>query len=207
MHSLLLEQGKRIISFVCHNWSSKHATGPIIIKQRLAKLKLLQTALLSLQAAIDIKTRLTAAKELTNVLREIGAIGNLTLKEVRQAAADYELDGASDDEYSDNPNDEKYRYADTGYITGSHKERASSRIKDLAKEGIAVKATDIEWDEIEVDSLVAEDVIKKANIMGNVDYQALKDQNVEAGTAYLIQRVLASVAPEPYWDIIGFLKK
>lgn len=176
------------------------------MKQRLAKLKLLQTALASLQAAIDIKARLTAAKELINVLREIGAIGSLTLKEVRQAAADYEeLDGVNEDEYSDNPNDENYRYADTGYIAGSHKERASSRIKDLAKEGITVKATDIEWDEIEADALVAEDVIKKANIMGNVDYQALKDQNVEAGTAYLIQRVLASVAPEPYWHVMGFL--
>lgn len=202
-----LEHYKRQASFVCHNWSSKHATGPITMKQRLAKLKLLQTALASLQAAIDIKARLTAAKELINVLREIGAIGNLTLKEVRQAAADYEeLDGVNEDEYSDNPNDENYRYADTGYIAGSHKERASSRIKDLAKAGITVKATDIEWDEIEADALVAEDVIKKANIMGNVDYQALKDQNVEAGTAYLIQRVLASVAPEPYWDIMGFLK-
>lgn len=166
------------------------------MKQRLAKLKLLQTALSSLQAETNIKARLTAAKELTNVLKDIDAIENLTLKEVRQAA----------DDYSDNPNDENYRYADTGYIAGSHKERASSGVKDLAKEGITVKATDIEWDEIEADSLVAEDVIKKANIMGNVDYQALKDQNVEAGTAYLIQRVLASVAPEPYWDIMGFLK-
>lgn len=175
------------------------------MKQRLSKLKLLQTALASLQTATDIKARLTAAKELTNVLREIGAIGNLTLKEVRQSTKDYELNGASDDDYSDNPNDENYRYADTGYIAGSHKERASNRIKDLAKEGITVKATDIEWDEIESDALVAEDVIKKANIMGNVDYQALKDQNVEAGTAYLIQKVLASVAPEPYWHVMGFL--
>ncbi|WP_010200472.1 LPD1 domain-containing protein [Psychrobacter sp. PAMC 21119] len=175
------------------------------MKQRLTKLKLLQTALASLQAVTDIKARLTAAKHLTDVLREIGAIGNLTLKEVRQAAKDYELDGEFDDEYSDNPNDENYRYADTGYITGSHKERASSRIKDLAKDGITVKATDIEWDEIEADALVAEDVIKKANIMGNVDYGALKDHDVEAGTAYLIQKVLASVAPEPYWHVMGFL--
>lgn len=174
----------------------------MIMKQKLAQLKRLQTALASLQAATNIKARLTAAKELTNVLKDIGAIGNLTLKEVRQAAKDYELDG----EYSDNPNDENYRYADTGYIAGSHKERASSRIKDLAKDGITVKATDIEWDEIEADALVAEDVIKKSNIMGNVDYQALKDQNVEAGTAYLIQKVLASVAPEPYWDVMGFLQ-
>ena len=176
------------------------------MKQKLIQLKRLQTALAGLQAATNIKARLMAAKKLTDILKDIGAIGPLTLKEVRQAAADYELSSTDDDEYSDNPNDENYRYADTGYIAGSHKERASSRIKDLAKEGITVKATDIEWDEIEADALVAEDVIKKSNIMGNVDYQALKDQNVEAGTAYLIQKVLASVAPEPYWDVMGFLQ-
>lgn len=89
------------------------------MKQRLAKLKLLQTALSSLQAATNIKARLTVAKELTNVLKDIDAIENLTLKEVRQAA----------DDYSDNPNDENYRYADTGYIAGSHKERASNLLK------------------------------------------------------------------------------
>lgn len=107
---------------------------------------------------------------------------------------------------SDNPNDENYRYADTGYIAGSHKERASIRIKELAKDGITVKATDIEWDEIESNPLIAEDTIKKSNIMGSVDYQALKNQNMEAGTAYLIQKVLASVGSEPYWDVMGFLK-
>ncbi|MGP4716881.1 LPD1 domain-containing protein [Psychrobacter sp. T6-6] len=176
------------------------------MKQKLAQLKRLQTALASLQAATDIKARLIAAKKLTDILKDIGAISPLTLKEVQQAATVYELNNTGDDDYSDNPNDENYRYADTGYIAGSHKERASSRIKDLAKDGITVKATDIEWDEIEADALVAEDVIKKSNIMGSVDYQALKDQNVEAGTAYLIQKVLASVAPEPYWDVMGFLQ-
>ncbi|ERL55211.1 hypothetical protein [Psychrobacter aquaticus] len=176
------------------------------MKQRLAKLKRLQTALASLQSAIDIKARLTAAKELTNVLKDIGALGYLTLKEVRQAAADYELNGAGEDDYSDNPNDENYRYADTGYSAGSHKECASSRIKDLAKDGITVKATDIEWEEIESDALIAKGVIKKPNIMENVDYQALKDQKVEAGIAYLIQKFLASVAPEPYWNTMGFLE-
>lgn len=176
------------------------------MKQKLVKLRRLQTAIISLQAATGIKARIEAAKELTNVLKDIGAIVYVTLEGARQAAAGYEeLNGTSDDDYSDNPNDENYRYADTGYIAGSHKERASSRIKELAKEGITVKATDIEWDEIEADALVAEDVIKKANIMGNVDYQALKNQDVEAGTAYLIQKVLASVAPEPYWHVMGFL--
>lgn len=69
-----MEHYKRRGAFVCHNWSSKHATGPIIMKQRLAKLKRLQTALASLQAPTDIKARLTAAKELTNVLTYCGTL-------------------------------------------------------------------------------------------------------------------------------------
>lgn len=48
----------------------------------------------------------------------------------------------------------------TQYIVGSHTEHASSCIKDLAKGGITVKATDIGWDEIGSDALIAEDVIK-----------------------------------------------
>ncbi len=32
------------------------------------------------------------------------------------------------------------------------------------------------------------------------------NQNVETGIAYLIQNFLASVAPEPYSDMMGFLE-
>lgn len=40
-------------------------------------------------------------------------------------------------------------------------------------------------------------MIKKTNIMSNADCEALKDQGMKAGTAYFIQKVLASVVPEP----------
>lgn len=163
------------------------------MKDKLARLKRLQTALASLKAASDLKSRISAAKELTDILKELGTF-NLAAPQ------------GADDDYSDNPNDENYRYADTGYIAGSHKEKASSRIKDLAKDGVTVKATDIEWDEIEADPLLAEDVIKKSNILGNVDYQALRDKDVEAGTAFMIQKVFSSIAADPHWDIKTFLK-
>ena len=163
------------------------------MKEKLARLKRLQTALVNLKAANDIKSRLIAAKEMSAILKELGVFN----PESTQALSD---------DYSDNANDDNYRYADTGHIAGAHKERASNRIKELAKDGQTVKATDIEWDEIESDELLAEDVIKKSNIMGQVDYQALKDIGVDAGTAFIIQKVFASIAPTPHWDIEYFVK-
>lgn len=163
------------------------------MKEKLARLKRLQTALASLKAANDIKSRVSTAKELTAILKDLGVF-NL------------ESPQGVDDDYSDNANADNYRYADTGHITGAHKERASNRIKELAKEGQTVKSTDIEWDEIESDALLAEDLIKKSNILGDVDYQLLKDADVDAGTALMIQKVLASVGAQPHWDLGYFLK-
>lgn len=189
-------------------------------KDKLKLLSELTSAIIDLKskAADDKKGRLASAQKLTKVLAKLVPLNPITVDEVRQKGRDAKEadtdnvemasvdDSAAEDEYSDNPNDENYRYADTGYIAGSHKERASNRIKDLAKEGITVKATDIEWDEIEADPLIAEDMIKKSNILGDVDYQALKDKDVDAGTAYLIQKVLASIGADPHWDIMTFLK-
>lgn len=120
---------------------------------------------------------------------------------------DYEPETKIDDGLSDNRNDENYRYADTGYIAGSAKEMASNRIKQLAKEGVAVKVKDIDWDQIEDDPLMAESLIKKSNIIGKFDYSELKDNGIQANTAYLIEKVLTSVAKEPYWDLVSFAKK
>lgn len=172
---------------------------------KLEKLKLLSelnSALNDFSATTDKKLIPKAAIRLTEILSKLGA--TTTANDIDEVASID--DEPIEDEYSDNPNDENYRYADTGYIAGSHKERASSRIKDLAKDGLTVKATDIEWDEIESDALIAEDVIVKANIIGEVDYQALKDQEMKPGTAFLIQKVLASIAPQPHWDRIEFIK-
>ncbi|GAA0319147.1 LPD1 domain-containing protein [Psychrobacter aestuarii] len=165
--------------------------------------------LIALANASTVEEQQSAIKAALEVLHITGKSLSKTI--LQQENTDANTVGHNElhtsiDSRSDNPSDENYRYADTGYIAGSHKERASNRIKELAKDGVTVKATDIEWDEIESNPLIAEDVIKKSNIMGSVDYQALKNQDMEAGTAYLIQKVLASVGPEPYWDVMSFLK-
>ncbi len=172
-------------------------------QERLKLLAELMAALTELQAITNKKMIPQAAQKLTAVLIKLGYATNAVDAPAKPLTMTTDV---IEDDYSDNPNDENYRYADTGYIAGSHKERASSRIKDLAKEGLTVKTTDIDWEEIEADALIAEDVIKKANILGEIDYQALKDQGMKAGTAYLIQKVIASISPEPHWDMMHFIK-
>lgn len=174
-------------------------------KSKIAELTTLQQALTELQAATNPIKRVVAGKALMDALKGMGLYSQ-NHNEATLAGAEAEGTDNEDDEYSDSPNDDNYRYADTGYIAGSQKEKASLRIKSLAQEGKTVKVTDIEWDEIEADSLIAEDVIKKANIMGDIDYQSMKDGGGDAGTALLIQKVLASVAPAPHWDIAYFIK-
>ncbi len=170
------------------------------IKDNLSKIKELQKATAEVQAAANAVSRIKASQRLIELLKSMGVYDQ------NQHDIIGEEDEA-DDEYSDNTNDENYRYADTGYIAGSHKEKAAKRIKELAKDGHTVKDTDIEWDEIEADALFAEDVIKKANILGDIDYQAMKDAGGDAGTAFIIQKVFASIAPKPHWDILEFFEK
>lgn len=168
------------------------------IKNNLSKIKELQKATAEVQAAANAVSRIKASARLIAILKGMG---------LYDPPADSVVDGADlDDGYSDNVNDDNYRYADTGYIAGSQKEKVGKRIKQLSKDGHTVKSTDIEWDEIEADELFAEDVIQKKNILGEIDYQAMKDADGDAGTAFIIQKVFASIAPQPHWDIVYFLK-
>ncbi|MDO5769001.1 MAG: hypothetical protein Q4P13_05810 [Psychrobacter sp.] len=41
--------------------------------------------------------------------------------------------------------------------------------------------------------------------MGQFDYEALRDNEVQPGSAYLIQKVLASISPTPHWDLMYFV--
>ncbi|WP_296405709.1 LPD1 domain-containing protein [Psychrobacter sp.] len=147
----------------------------------------------------SLRLSLTNFSDRANQVQRQAVIDSL-----KALGVDYKDD--SNDAYSDNRNDENYRYADTGYIAGSKKELASNRIKQLAKDGVAVKVKDIDWDEIEADSLMAESLINKSNIMGDFDYSELKNNGVQPDTAFLIQKVLASVAKEPFWDLVAFAK-
>lgn len=168
------------------------------IQDNLAAINDIRLASDNMQSAIGITNQLKAINELTAVLTRLGLMGSTDTEKTQN--------DVSGDDFSDNVNDENYRYADTGYISGSHKEQAKNRIKELAQDGQTVKDTDIEWDEIESDPLLAEDMIKKSNIMGEVDYQAMKDSDGDAGTAFMIQKVLASVAPAPHWSLSYFIK-
>ena len=170
------------------------------IQDNLAAINDIKLASANMQSASGITEQLRAISELTAVLTRLGLMGGSANAEKTQN------DVSDNDDFSDNVNDENYRYADTGYISGSHKEQAKNRIKELAQDGQTVKDTDIEWDEIESDPLLAEDMIKKSNIMGEVDYQTMKDSDGDAGTAFMIQKVLASVAPTPHWNLSYFVK-
>ena len=169
---------------------------------RLQNIQALQDAIAVLKSATATTERFTALKNLTDVLTRLGYIGSAK----PASLPDDEPINNPDDDYSDNISDDNYRYADTGYISGSYKEQAKNRIKELAQDGQTVKDTDIEWDEIESDPLFAEDMIKKSNIMGEIDYQAMKDSGGDAATAFIIQKVLASVAPTPHWNLSYFVK-
>ena len=96
-----------------------------------------------------------------------------------------------------NPNSPNYRYRDTGYIGGSRKEAAAERIKSAAKTGQRVRATDIDWTELETNTREAQDIITKSHLFGKVDWEALKTSGMEPGAGFLIDRIYASVATEP----------
>lgn len=102
-----------------------------------------------------------------------------------------------DDGLSDDPNAENYRFKDTGYIGGSRKEMAAQQIKIAAKEGKQVRATDVDWDEIEQNPRQAKLLITKSNLFGKVDWDGLKEGGMEPGAGFLVDRVYASVGKEP----------
>lgn len=104
-------------------------------------------------------------------------------------------------EYSDDdPNSPNYRFRDTGYIGDSRKELAADSIREHARNGRRLRATDIDWEEIERNPRQAKELITKSNLFGKVDWDALKANGMEPATGFLIDRVYASIAPEPSGD-------
>jgi hypothetical protein len=99
-----------------------------------------------------------------------------------------------------NPNSKDYRYKDTGYIAGSRKEMAANYIKRMAKDGKHINAKDIDWQGIEENPRQAKQLITKSNIFGKVDWDSLRDGGMTGGTAFLLDRVYASVGAEPTED-------
>ena len=95
------------------------------IQDNLAAINDIKLASANMQSASGITEQLRAISELTAVLTRLGLMGGSANAEKTQN------DVSDNDDFSDNVNDENYRYADTGYISGSHKEQAKNRIKEF----------------------------------------------------------------------------
>jgi hypothetical protein len=108
-----------------------------------------------------------------------------------------EVTGYSDDEQSDDPNSPNYRYKDTGYIADSRKEKAANMIYTAKKTGQSLRATDVDWDAIEQNPRQAAELVTKGNLFGKTDWQKLQDAGMEPGAGFLIDKIYASIAPEP----------
>jgi hypothetical protein len=98
------------------------------------------------------------------------------------------------------PLSENYRYRDTGYIPGSRKELAAEQIRIAGRNGTQLRGHDIDWDELEQNSRLAEKLIIKSNIFGQVDWEKLKADGMDPNAGFLIDRIYASLAPKPSED-------
>lgn len=105
-----------------------------------------------------------------------------------------------DDGLSDDPNSPNYRYADVGYIPGSRKEEAAGVIRKARAEGRMLRGTDIDFTAIEETPREARALVIKSNLFGVVDWAAMKGGGTEPATAFLMDRVYASIAKEPAED-------
>lgn len=116
---------------------------------------------------------------------------------VKREQAIAEPDFASTDGQDDDPNSPNYRFRDTGYVAGSRKEAAALDIRRAARNGMRLRVTDVDWDELESNPREAADLVKKSNLFGTVDWDALRAAGMEPGAGFLLDRVYASISVEP----------
>jgi len=102
---------------------------------------------------------------------------------------------------ADDPNSQAYRYKDTGYIAGARKEEAASMVIQRArKEGQRVHASEIDWEDLERNPREARTLITKSNLFGEVDWAALRENGMEPGAAFIVDRIYAAMGQEPSED-------
>lgn len=118
----------------------------------------------------------------------------LRLLDERKAAKDAKNATLTDDM---DPNSPNYRYRDTGYVAATRKEQAQSQIRIARDSGQQVTLQMIDWEAIEENPRVAKELIIKSNLFGKVDWDALKSAGMTPEAGFLIDRVYASIAPEP----------
>lgn len=155
--------------------------------ERVKLLGVLSAATAGLQAAASPIARVKAAKAVADALAALGVGGSEDAP-----GADPEDDGLSDD-----PSSPNYRYKDTGYIADSRKERAANMLREARSSGRRVRMTDIDWDAMETNPRQAAELVVKANLFGKTDWQALRDAGMDPGAGFLIDKVYASIGPEP----------
>jgi predicted ABC-type ATPase len=112
-----------------------------------------------------------------------------------QNASNFELNASG--VLSDKHSDDNYRYKDVGYVSGSRKELAQNSILLAKKSGLALSVTDIDWNAIEEDGRIAESLINKANVFGEVDWEALREGGMNGNVGFFIKRLYMAVAKEP----------
>ncbi|HEX8590640.1 MAG TPA: LPD1 domain-containing protein [Pseudomonas sp.] len=149
--------------------------------------ELIQTVGL-LSQDLSIPERLRTTSTVLSLLSRLGV------------AADVKPEEPEDDGLSDDPNAPNYRYADTGYIADSRKEKAADAIRLAKESGQLVQSTSIDWKAIERNPRQAAELIIKSNLFGQVDWEALAAGGMTPAAGFLIDRVYASIAPVPADD-------
>lgn len=111
-------------------------------------------------------------------------------------------DGAG--KLSDRPNDENYRWQDTVKIAGNRKDMMQKTFDDARQQGASMSINDIDWDELQSDARLAEQLITKSNVLGTLDYGALRETAVTdeqkkylSAVAYYASRFLHALPKQP----------
>lgn len=111
-----------------------------------------------------------------------------------------EPDAAADSHDDLDPSSPNYRYRDTGYVAGSRKEEASNLLRRAKRGRQRVRATAVDWEELERNPREAKEVITKSHLFGAVDWEALKAGGMEPGAGFLLDRIYAAVGTAPKDD-------
>ncbi len=152
--------------------------------------------------------KIQLTKQLAEAFAEIKATNNAVAK-IKLGKAIVELrkklgmaNGAAN--LSDRPNDENYRWQDTVKIAGNRKDMMQKTFDDARQQGTSMSINDIDWDELQGDARLAEQLITKANVLGTLDYGALRAAAVTdeqkkylSAVAYYASRFLHALPKQP----------
>ncbi|WP_024469303.1 LPD1 domain-containing protein [Treponema pedis] len=181
------ERAKTITSSSNYTGETLPETSTISVPQLEKKNNSLSEAMKGNQNAKKEFSKTEKERKVKNEKRKTAGLPQTELFERESAIKDSTWD----------PNSEEYRYKDTGYIAGSRKELAQNYIKRMAKEKQQVMEHSIDWEGLEENPRLAKKLITKSNIFGTVDWDSLKNNGMEGGAAFLIDRIYTSVAASP----------